>query len=45
KTAGEIMEILKKLNKEGNTIIVVTHDRQIARFAQRIIKISDGRIA
>ncbi len=44
KTAGEIMEILKKLNKEGNTIIVVTHDRQIARFAQRIIKISDGRI-
>lgn len=40
----EIMEILKKLNQKGNTIVVVTHDSQIAKYARRVIKIEDGRI-
>ncbi len=44
KTGKEIMEILEKLNQKGHTIIVVTHDSQIAKHAKRIIKIRDGRI-
>ncbi|MCI8410270.1 MAG: ABC transporter ATP-binding protein [Lachnospiraceae bacterium] len=40
----EIMEIFKELNKEGKTIIIVTHDENVARETQRIIKIEDGKI-
>lgn len=40
----EIMEILKELNKEGKTIIIVTHDENIAKETQRVIKIEDGKI-
>lgn len=43
-TAREIMETIKKLNQEGNTVVVVTHDRDVAKYAKRIIKIHDGRI-
>jgi len=44
KSGEEIMKILEKLNKEGNTIVVVTHESHIAKFAKRIIKIRDGAI-
>jgi len=44
KTGKNIMELLKKLNKEGNTIVVVTHDPKIAQYAKRQIKIIDGEI-
>ena len=44
KTGKEIMTIFQRLNKKGNTIVVITHDLLIARHAQRIIKIKDGRI-
>ena len=40
----EVMAILEKLNKEGHTIILVTHDRDIAAFAHRIVRIADGCI-
>ena len=40
----EIMRIFKRLNEEGMTIIMVTHDHEIARQAHRIIQIRDGRI-
>jgi len=40
----EVMKILKELHAEGHTIIIVTHDMQVAENAQRIIEISDGRI-
>ncbi len=40
----EIMEILKDLHKEGRTIILITHDNEIAARAKRIIRIMDGRI-
>lgn len=43
-SAREIMKIFKELNKEDNTIVVVTHDKQVAKYAQKIIKIHDGRI-
>lgn len=40
----EIMEILKDLHREGRTIILITHDNDIAARAKRIIRIMDGRI-
>lgn len=43
-TSSEIMELFKTLNKEGKTIIIVTHDPEIAQQCDRIIEISDGRI-
>ncbi len=45
KTADEIIGLLKKLNKNGTTIIVVTHDKRIADMCDRIVCISDGRIS
>lgn len=42
--AEEIMEIFKKLNKEGHTIIMITHEQDIANYAKRIIHIRDGKI-
>lgn len=44
KTGREIMKIFKRLNQEGRTIILVTHDINIARIAKRIIKIKDGKV-
>jgi putative ABC transport system ATP-binding protein len=43
--AGEIMEIFEKLNKEGHTIVMITHEPDIAEFAKRIITLYDGKIA
>lgn len=44
KTATEIMELFHALNKQGRTVIIVTHDLEIARQCDRIIEISDGMI-
>ena len=44
KTGAQIIEILKQLNKEGNTIILVTHDLEVAKTAKRVVKIYDGKI-
>jgi putative ABC transport system ATP-binding protein len=40
----EIMDIFTKLNKEGNTIILITHDPEVAGYAKRIITLRDGLI-
>lgn len=45
KTSEEILRILDNLHREGNTVIIVTHDRNIASRAHRILSIFDGRIA
>lgn len=45
KQAKEIMGIFQDLNEQGHTIIVITHEKEIAQFAKRIIKIRDGKIA
>ena len=44
KTAAEIMELFHELNKKGHTVIIVTHDLEIAKQCGRIIEISDGKI-
>jgi putative ABC transport system ATP-binding protein len=44
KTGKEIMKIFHQLNKEGHTIIMVTHNQEIANQAQRVIQIRDGLI-
>ncbi len=44
KTATEIMELFRELNKNGHTVIIVTHDLEIANQCDRIIEISDGCI-
>ena len=43
-STGEIMQILRELHKEGRTVILITHDNDIAERADRVIRISDGRI-
>lgn len=44
KTSYEIMELFEKLHEEGNTIILVTHEPDIAERAHRVITIRDGKI-
>lgn len=44
KAGTEIMKILRQLNQKGNTVVVVTHEAHIAKFAKRTIKIRDGEI-
>ncbi|HAJ33443.1 MAG TPA: macrolide ABC transporter ATP-binding protein [Candidatus Atribacteria bacterium] len=44
KTGQDIMKIIKKLHDDGNTIILVTHEEEIARYAKRIIHLKDGLI-
>ena len=44
-SSREIMQILKELHEEGRTVILITHDNDIAAQAKRVIKILDGRIA
>lgn len=43
-SSKEIMGILKELHEEGRTVIIITHDNDIAAQAKRVIKIMDGRI-
>jgi putative ABC transport system ATP-binding protein len=42
--AEEIMKIFKDLNKKGKTIVLITHEEDIAKWAKRVVKIRDGRI-
>lgn len=44
KTGHEVLELLKEINRTGKTVVIVTHDENIARMTDRIITISDGKI-
>ncbi|MBP8250347.1 MAG: ABC transporter ATP-binding protein, partial [Chitinophagales bacterium] len=44
KTSYEIMELFEEIHRKGNTVIIVTHEEDIARYAHRIIRIRDGII-
>lgn len=44
RTSREVLDFLKQLNEEGNTIVMITHDNSIALEAKRVIRIHDGRI-
>ena len=44
KTSIEIMKIFDKIHSEGNTVILVTHEEDIAHYAHRIIRLKDGLI-
>jgi putative ABC transport system ATP-binding protein len=44
KAGDEIIALLKELNKKGNTIVLVTHEREIAEKAKRIVEVKDGLI-
>jgi putative ABC transport system ATP-binding protein len=44
KSSAEIMNMIKELHKNGNTIVLITHDMRLAEQADRILQMSDGRI-
>ncbi|MBP3238738.1 MAG: ABC transporter ATP-binding protein [Lachnospiraceae bacterium] len=44
KTSAEIMEVFEKLNSEGQTVIIVTHDPEVAKRCRRHIEILDGKV-
>ena len=44
KTSRSVLDFLKQLNEEGNTIVMITHDSSIAMEARRVVRVSDGKI-
>jgi putative ABC transport system ATP-binding protein len=44
KTSRELLDFLKQLNEEGNTIVLITHDRSVAEEARRIVTLKDGKL-
>jgi len=44
RTSEEIMQMLRKMNQAGKTIIMVTHENDIAQWARRVIRLRDGRV-
>jgi putative ABC transport system ATP-binding protein len=44
KTALDILALFQELNREGTTVVIVTHDPEVARHARRVVRFRDGRI-
>ena len=44
RTGREVLSFLQKLNREGDTVVLITHDNSIAVRAKRIVRLQDGRI-
>ena len=45
RTSEEIMEVFRELHSQGNTIVLITHDNDVARQAERIVHIRDGQLS
>ncbi len=45
KTSVDIMKLVDKIHKDGNTVILVTHEENIAKYANRIIRLMDGQVS
>lgn len=43
-TSDEIMQVFEQLNKDGKTVIIITHDKEIASRCRKVLEISDGKI-
>ncbi len=44
KTSKEVMDLIQNINKQGKTILVVTHEEDIAQMCKRIVRLKDGVI-
>jgi putative ABC transport system ATP-binding protein len=44
KTSVEVMELFGKIHAGGNTVILVTHEEDIARYAHRVVRLRDGNV-
>jgi len=44
RTGLEVLEFLRQLNREGSTVILITHDNGIAATARRIVRLADGKV-
>ena len=44
KTSSEIMGLLSEIHQQGNTVVLVTHEEEIARYARRVVRLRDGLI-
>lgn len=44
KTSSEIMSLLSEIHQQGNTVVLVTHEEEIARYAHRVVRLRDGLI-
>ncbi len=44
KTSRDIMDVFNQLNKKGSTIVLITHEKEIAAYASRVIQVEDGKI-
>ena len=44
KTGAQVLELMKQINREGTTVILITHDNGIAAQANRIVRVKDGHI-
>jgi putative ABC transport system ATP-binding protein len=44
RTATEILGVFQDLNREGVTVVLVTHDSEVARHARRVVRFRDGRV-
>jgi putative ABC transport system ATP-binding protein len=44
RTGGDVIDLLARLNADGTTLVVVTHDETMARAARRVVHMRDGRV-
>ena len=44
KTSGEVMALMQRLNRQGTTIVMVTHSRDCAAYTQRLLSLADGHL-